>query len=69
VLKRKSRNPHVAVRSKISYHLRNLESRELIEKVPSKGGTRVKVTTLGRVFVAPRMLKRVKEEEKEDIQK
>jgi len=51
------RENEVAIRSKVSYHLRNLENRQLIEKVPSGIGTRVRITPLGKVFVRPRMLR------------
>jgi len=47
----------IAIRSKVSYHLRNLENRQLIEKVPSGTGTRVRITPLGKVFARPRILK------------
>lgn len=59
---RGGRRADVATRSKVAYHLRNLENRQLIEKVPSGRGTRVRITDLGRVFVRPRILKAREEE-------
>jgi hypothetical protein len=50
-----------AIRSKVTYHLRNLESRQLISRVPNKRGVRIKITSLGRVFVTPKILKKIEE--------
>jgi len=46
---------NVAIRSKISYHLRNLETRQLIAKIPTHRGSKIRITGLGKVFVAPRI--------------
>jgi hypothetical protein len=62
-LKKRSKEPQIALRSKIAYHLRNLEARHLIEKIPNRKGTKIRITDLGKVFITPRMLKTIKEEE------
>jgi len=59
---KKYKDSNLALRAKITYHLRNLESRQLIEKIPNIRGMRIKITPLGKVFVTPRILKKVKEE-------
>jgi len=56
------KDPNIALRAKVTYHLRNLESRQLVEKIPNMKGMRIKITPLGKVFVTPRILKKVKED-------
>jgi len=62
ITSKRYKDPNIALRAKVTYHLRNLESRQLIEKIPNMRGTRIKITQLGKVFVTPRVLKKVKEE-------
>jgi len=59
---RRGYKPEVALRSKVSYHLRNLETRQLIAKIPNKRGSKIRITGLGKVFVAPRILRKTAEE-------
>jgi len=61
-LKRGSKKPRLALRSKIAYHLRNLEKRQLVQRIPNRIGTKVRITDLGKVFITPRILKKTKEE-------
>jgi len=61
-LKRRSKHPNRALRSKIAYHLKNLETRQLIQKIPSKRGVKVRITELGKVFITPRLLRKIEEE-------